>query len=333
MSLKNLRAKSDEALAGIPESEVEKQLTASRPTTAPGAMAFMQPALDSLNERAETAEARVAQLESELELVDQPRELPVDQLQIDPHRKRNLTLTQFAELKANLENNPLVHPITVRPVGDGLYEVVSGHNRLEAFRQLGRKSIPVVILDIADASVDRTAFYANLLQPELPDFEKYLGFREERNRTNATQKEMAKAAGILESVVSTLFAFDNLPERAIDLIAEKPEIIGMSCAAALAKLTKAGKGDKVVEVVELLFEEKLTQKEAVQMASRTERMSAPRAASSPVKIRSGRQEFCQYQSRGGTLRIDFKEEDARAEAEKLIVEVLKKLAEPGSDGA
>ena len=330
MSLKKLKQKSAEALADISNNPDAQAGPSARPATAPGAMAFMQPTIDSLSERAETAEATVARLEAQL--VDQPGELPIDQIVVDPRRKRKLTPEQFEELKENLKNNPLVHPIAVRPIGDGQFELVSGHNRLEAFRALGRATIPVVIREIADASVDRASFYANLLQPELPDFEKYLGFREERKRSGATQKEMAKEAGIAESIVSMLFAFDHLPEEALALIEERPSIIGMNCVAELAKLAKNGRAEKVVEAVQALFEGKISQKEAVRMAARVERMSAPKSASAPVKIKSGRYEFCQYQSRGATLRIDFREEGARAEAETKIAELLKTLAgAPGDD--
>ena len=116
-----------------------------------------------------------------------------------------------------------MHPVAVKALASGRYEIVSGHHRVDAFRALERAAVPVVVVDIDEAIVDRTAFYANLLQPSLPDFEKYLGFRRERERTGATQKELARAAGIAESTLSMLFSFDRCPMRARELIEDRPE--------------------------------------------------------------------------------------------------------------
>ena len=50
-------------------------------------------------------------------------------------------------LKASIEETGLQNPILVRPRPEGGYEMLSGHRRLEAFRQLGLCEIPAVILD------------------------------------------------------------------------------------------------------------------------------------------------------------------------------------------
>jgi ParB family chromosome partitioning protein len=338
MSLRDeLRAKSQKAvehMAAGPKAAEAKNAATTKPVTAVGAVAFMQPTIDALNERVKDAESRVKGAEAENEelrrrLEAQPTEIELDVLEEKPGRKRRLTPDQFEELKENLRNNPLVHPVAVKRLANGRFEIVSGHNRVDAFRALGRRTIPVVVVDIEEEILDRTAFYANLLQPSLPDFEKYLGFKREKEKTGATQKELAKVAGVPESTVSMLFAFESLPERARDLIEDRPTGIGMNCASELSKLSREGASERVVEAIELLLSGKLTQKEAVAFAARkpTTRPARP-VASTPVKIKAGKIEFCQYVARGSTLRIDFKAEEDRAEAEKQIAALLKELAQP-----
>jgi hypothetical protein len=46
-----------------------------------------------------------------------------------------------------------------------------------------------------------------------------------------------------------------------------------------------------------------------------------------VKVRAGRLDFCQYVNRGTTLRIDFKDEAQRIEAEARIARLLQTLAD------
>ncbi|MEO8188559.1 MAG: ParB N-terminal domain-containing protein [Burkholderiaceae bacterium] len=327
MSLRNeLLKKSQRAVEHMGTAK-PREAKATRPVTTPGAVAFLQPTIDSLNERVKEAEASNAKLLKKLEA--QPTEVALDQLDEKPGRKRKLTPEQFEELRGNLGNNPLVHPVAVKRLANGRFEIVSGHNRVEAFRALARTIIPVVVVDIEDAILDRTAFYANLLQPALPDFEKYLGFRREKEKTQASQKELAKAAGVPESTVSMLFAFESLPMRARELIEDRPEGVGMNCAAELARITRGGAGDRVIEAVELLLASKLTQKEAVAYAAKkTAPLGLARAPKeTPVKIKAGRFDFCQYISRGHMLRIDFKIEEHRTEAEARIAALLRELAD------
>lgn len=47
-----------------------------------------------------------------------------------PGRRRILSPTERAELKANLEKNSLTHPIVYLPLGNGKNEIVSGNNRV-----------------------------------------------------------------------------------------------------------------------------------------------------------------------------------------------------------
>jgi ParB family chromosome partitioning protein len=327
MSLRDdLKAKSQRALATMGAAK-ESETRDSRPVTTPGAVAFMQPTIDALNERVKKAEALNAELEQQLN-GHTPRELTIDLLDEVPGRRRRLTPEQFEELKENLRNNPLIHPIGVKALANGRYEIVSGYNRVDAYRALGRTTVPINVLDIEAAITDRAAFYANLLQPSLPDFEKYLGFRREKEKSGASQRDLAKLAGVPESTVSMLFAFEGLPARARELIEDRPDIMGMSCAAELAKLTREGAGDRVVEAVERLLSGELSQKEAVRYAAKQVRISSPRpAASVPVKIKAGRLEFCQVVTRGPSLRIDFKIEEHRAEAQTRIAALLQELAD------
>lgn len=325
MGLKDLKSRSDQALAQIAAPAAEDNRP-HRATTAPGATAFMQPTIDALNERAKTAEALAAQYRQQLD--QQPVELPLDALVEVAHRRRRLTPEQFDELKNNLAHNPLIHPITVQRLADGRFELISGHHRAEVYRALGRSTIPVVVLDLEASQADRSAFYANLLQPSLPDYEKYLGFKAERERSGHSQKQMARDAGVPESVVSMLFAFDQLPEAAHQLIERRPEWVGMSCAAELARLVRAGREEQVLQALEQLVEGRLTQKEALRWANRSPApAAASRASTAPVRIRAGRLEFCSYQGRGSSLRIDFRSEELRAEAEAAIAATLQTLAE------
>lgn len=332
MSLRDLKSKSASALDAIPKEHSTNATLSLRPVTAPGATAMMQPTIDALNDRAKVAELKANEAEKRLtevqaRLNDFPKELPLDALVEVQGRRRNLTPDQFDELRANLAVNPLVHAIAVKKMLDGRYEVISGHNRLAAYRILGRQTIPVSVIDIEDNEVERSAFFANLLQPSLPDYERYLGFKKWQDETGETQSAMAERSGASRPAVSRLFAFSELPERALELIADKPDCIGASCVEKLARLAKAGRAENVIEAVHQLASGEISQKEAEKLAAKSDQKTRIHDAGVAVKVKSGRLEYCRYVAKGGTLKIDFNDAQERIAAEDAIAKVLQDLAE------
>lgn len=158
--------------AGVKAREIEKS-SVKAPKTGPGIHLDATARMDAAEQRAEELEALLKKAGA-----GSPVRIKLDQLHETPGRKRTLSDEEFAELKNNLAKNELVTPITVRPRpnGDG-YDIISGHHRTKAHRELKRVDILAVISDVDDLQADLHAFYANLLHPSLPDFQKYLGFK------------------------------------------------------------------------------------------------------------------------------------------------------------
>jgi ParB family chromosome partitioning protein len=274
-----------------------------------------------------TAERQERQwLEEQLALA-RKSEIGLELLHEAKSRKRVLTPQQFNELRENIRLHGMISAITVRTQEQGGFEIVSGHNRVAAARELGHKTIKAVVIDSDEAQANLNAFYANLIQPSLPDFEKYEGFKRIEEVTQKPRKEMAKDAGVDPSMVTLWLSFGDLPEEAIALVKSKPGKLGAAAAAALAKLTKAGKGVMVVEAVRLLIEGNISQIDAVRAASKVA-SKAGSPAPKPVRILSGKRLYAEMRGTAATLRITFtsQEERARVEAliQKLVVEQSKK---------
>lgn len=98
-----------------------------------------------------------------------PMEVELSRLIRVPGRQRPLTPEERAELKANLDANPLIHPVTILPETSDGFELLSGYNRAELYEELGRTKIPAVVIDVPKETADVLAFYANLA-PALPDY-------------------------------------------------------------------------------------------------------------------------------------------------------------------
>jgi ParB family chromosome partitioning protein len=213
-------------------------------------------------------------------------------------RRRVLSQQEYAELKANIQHNKLTTPVTVRPLGGGKYEIVSGHNRVSIFKEMGLKSIPAFIRDYSSVDAERGAFYANLLHKSLPDYEKYLGFKKIMTLTGKTQSEIAEEAGVSKTTISFLMAFEDLAQDLRSQIADKPAGVSARFAAELSKLANPGKA------LNAFLNDGLGIKESLKLGMN---LPATPTFERPAKvlIKSGQNRVAEMVNRSGTVIIKF----------------------------
>lgn len=78
---------------------------------------------------------------------------------------------RLEQLKSSIERTGLQSPIIVRPTEDGNYEILSGHNRVKAFRELGMDTIPADVRDnLSDEQAEEIFFDTNLNQQAFSDW-------------------------------------------------------------------------------------------------------------------------------------------------------------------
>jgi ParB family transcriptional regulator, chromosome partitioning protein len=281
-------------------------------------------------QRINSAQARIKELETQLEQ-RAALEVRLDALVEVPGRRRKLTTEQFLELKSNLAQHALATPILVRAVGAGRYEIVAGHNRVAAYRELGREVILANVASIEESEIEFAAFFSNLLSPSLTDFEKYWNFKRLQELSGLSRAEISDSAGLSKSHVTRIFSFDLLPDEAKSALAQKPERLGSNAAQKLAALTEAGKADKVIEAIKQLIEDdSFTQDKAVAFATAKPRLAAPQA----TIIRSGRRKVCEVSARNGVVGIRFFDKDpaeAQEWAAKISEFINRTIDEPTQD--
>ncbi|WP_250536174.1 ParB/RepB/Spo0J family partition protein [Caballeronia sp. AZ10_KS36] len=289
------------ANVGSKPSETAQRPANTEPRTSPGRLMDAQ-------HRINTAQARIKELESQLE-ERAALEVPLDALVEVPGRRRKLTAEQFQELKSNLAQHALATPILIRSIADGRYEIVAGHNRVAAYRELGRSSIRANVASIDEGEIEFAAFFSNLLSPSLTDFEKYWNFKRLQELSGLSRTEIADSAGLSKSHVSRIFSFDALPDAAKEVLATKPERLGSNAAQKLAALAEAGKAEKVVEAVRrLVDDENFTQDKAVALVADKPKATPPNS----TVVRAGRRKVCEVTSRNGVVGVRFFEKDANA---------------------
>ena len=96
-----------------------------------------------------------------------PLELDIDSLFPFPNQPfRPYQEEEMEKMVQSIRENGVISPIVVRPKEDGTYEIISGHNRVEACRRAGFTYVPSFIRDVDDDTAVILMVDSNLRQRE-----------------------------------------------------------------------------------------------------------------------------------------------------------------------
>ena len=126
------------------------------------------------------------QLPKEEQHKDDAVELPLKELSASPKNAfRQLDEETYSELKASLQASGLVYPVIVRPRDsiqtypiNGEYEILAGHNRVRAARDLGWETIKASIVRADDVQAVRIIHDSNLQRTSVTELEKAWAYRQ-----------------------------------------------------------------------------------------------------------------------------------------------------------
>lgn len=98
-------------------------------------------------------------------------EIELSKLVKSPYNVR-VEASAIGELKKNIEETGLDHPICVRPMPKGKYEVVKGSRRWKAYEAMGKKKIPAIIKEMDDSEAMVGSLSENIMRFDLSGDEK-----------------------------------------------------------------------------------------------------------------------------------------------------------------
>jgi len=322
MSIKDRLAAKAASIGTSPRVQKAGDDPSGRPKTAPGQLMASFPLLAEKERELQSAMKRIEELEAAG--VGSSQEIAIETLVEVPGRRRVLSDEEYNELRANLESNPLVHPIVYRPLGDGRNEIISGNNRVAIYRNdLNRATIRGVPFTGTDAEVELGAAFSNLLAPSLPDFEKYRQFKRIQQNLGLSQADITRMSGLAQSHVARILSFENLPDAAKQVVASRPHKLGGTAAAKFASLAQQGRVEEVTKAISALVNSvDMTQERALTLASPTRPKTA---RPSIVTINNGKRKFCDVSVRSGVVGLRFSGKDGEAMAEEWAGRIAKFL--------
>ena len=115
------------------------------------------------------------------------------------------------DLSANIKQNGLINPITVRPIGKR-FEVVAGHRRLSACKIAGLIKIQCVVRELDDDKTFEVMAAENLERADVDPVDEAVFLTKYIEKTGKTIQEVAKSIRRSVSYIESRLAIGQMPD-------------------------------------------------------------------------------------------------------------------------
>jgi ParB family chromosome partitioning protein len=166
------------------------------------------------------------------------RELPLELIRPNPEQPRTrFDPASITSLAASIADAGIVQPLIVRPLPDGRYELIAGERRWRAAREAGVQTAPAIVRDEAEADRLQTALIENVAREDLSPVDESRACAALVEDLGLSKEELGKRIGRSRSALSNLIRILDLPDEALDLMAEGKLSEGHGRAILIAKDT------------------------------------------------------------------------------------------------
>ncbi len=162
-------------------------------------------------------------------------EIEISRIEPNPYQPRTeFNQEALEELAASIKLLGLIQPITVRPIENGRYQIISGERRYRASQIAGLEKIPAYVRKTDDQGMLEMAIVENIQREDLDSIEVALSFQRLIEECNLTQEAMAERVGKKRATVTNYLRLLKLPAEIQFAIRAKK--ISMGHAKALLSL-------------------------------------------------------------------------------------------------
>jgi ParB family transcriptional regulator, chromosome partitioning protein len=139
-------------------------------------------------------------------------EIPVDSIAPNPYQPRTSFRDEsLEELAASIRELGVIQPLTVRSIGDGEYELISGERRLRASKRAGISRVPAYIREADSEEMLEMAIVENVQREDLNPIEVAFGYQRLIDEIGLTQEEVARKVSKNRSTVTNSLRLLRLP--------------------------------------------------------------------------------------------------------------------------
>ncbi len=139
-------------------------------------------------------------------------EIEIGLIEPNPYQPRTeFNQEAIEELSASITLLGLIQPITVRPIGDGKFQIISGERRYRATKMAGIKTIPAYVRKTDDQGMLEMAIVENIQRENLDSIEVAMSFQRLIEECSLTQEAMAERVGKKRATVTNYLRLLKLP--------------------------------------------------------------------------------------------------------------------------
>jgi len=206
-------------------------------------------------------------------------ELPIAALRpFEEHPYKVVDNEEMASLVESIYTQGILTPITVRPLDNGEYEIVSGHRRLFACQKLGITAIPAIVKELSREEAIVAMVDANLHRDHILPSEKAFAYKmkldaikRQGERTDLTSAQLGQRLTSVEKIAAESDESKSQVQRYISLTRLIPELLQMVDDGKIA-LTPAVELSKLHHLTQKLIYEICDMDDLTPSYSQTVRM-------------------------------------------------------------
>lgn len=164
------------------------------------------------------------------------------------------------ELAGSIQEHGIVQPVVIRPLEDGIYELIAGERRWRACQKLGMQKIPAVIREYGDLEAAAAALIENVQRENLNPLEEAGAYRILMEEFGLTQEEVSKRVGKSRPFVGNMVRLLSLPDEVKNMMFENRLSTGHARA-----ILGIDEKDRQVEAAKRIIKNRMNVRQAEQL--------------------------------------------------------------------
>lgn len=144
---------------------------------------------------------------------------PIERIEPNPDQPRqSFPEEELDALADSLREHGVISPLTVRRIGDELYQIIAGERRWRAARMAGLRELPVYCIEADDRTVLELALIENLQRQDLDPIEEAQGYQTLMQEYGLTQEVVAERVGRSRPTVTNALRLLTLDDQTLALV-------------------------------------------------------------------------------------------------------------------
>ena len=164
---------------------------------------------------------------------DSNTKIHIDKIEVNPGQPRvDFDETALNELAQSIKTYGLIQPITVRPIANGRYQIISGERRWRASKLAGLTEIPAFVRSVDEVMSIQMALVENIQREDLNAIEVAVSFRRLLDECDLSQDDLCAKVGKDKTTIVNYLRLLKLSTEV--QIAVRDSRISMSHARSIA---------------------------------------------------------------------------------------------------